>query len=219
VKSRHPPRFLRKRRPLHRLPLWAVLLLLAWALAQALSDTDAPSTSHDPFPPASVLAAPPRRFEAQVVRVADGDTLTARTADGRTIKVRLARIDAPETGHGSKRPGQPFGEASTRSLRQLVSRGRVVLECPETDRYQRQVCWVFADRVDVNLEQVRRGMAWVYPPPRISRRERRTLAPLMDAQQAAQKAARGLWIEAEPVAPWDWRRQCWQARKCTQSGR
>jgi len=77
--------------------------------------------------------------------VADGDTLTAQTSDGRRLKVRLARIDAPETGHGAKRPGQPFGEASTRSLRQLVSSGKVSLDCPETDRYQRHVCWVYAE--------------------------------------------------------------------------
>jgi len=25
---------------------------------------------------------------------------------------------------------------------------------------------------------------------------------------------RGMWIDADPTAPWDWRRDCWQAGKC-----
>jgi len=214
-RSRSPSRFLRKRRQLRRLPLWAVLLLIGWVAALAWLDRDsAPASGTLPPARASVATAPSGSFKAHVVRVADGDTLTAETSDGRQIKVRLARIDAPETGHGAKRPGQPFGEASTHSLRQLVGNSAVSLDCPETDRYQRHVCWVYADGVDVNLEQVKRGMAWVYRPPRASRRELLALSPLIDAQDAARRAGRGMWIDADPTAPWDWRRDCWQAGKC-----
>jgi len=213
--SRSPSRFLRKRRQLRRLPLWAVLFLIGWMAALAWLDRGS-TPAFDTLPPAraGVATVPSGRFKAHVVRVADGDTLTAETSDGRQIKVRLARIDAPETGHGAKRPGQPFGEASTHSLRQLVGNSAVTLDCPETDRYQRHVCWVYADGVDVNLEQVKRGMAWVYRPPRTSRRELLALSPLMDAQDAARRAGRGMWIDADPTAPWDWRRDCWQAGRC-----
>jgi len=211
-------RFLRKRRQIRRLPLWVILALIAWAATMTFLDRDTSSTSDTLLPVRANASAPATvpvgQFPASVMRVADGDTLTAQTDDGRQLKVRLARIDAPETGHGDKRPGQPFGEASTRSLRQLVSGGSITLDCPEIDRYQRHVCWVFADGLDVNLEQVRRGMAWVYQPPRASRRERLALTPLMDAEDAARNAARGLWKGAEPTAPWDWRKDCWQAGKC-----
>jgi len=210
------PRLPRKRRPSRRrLPLWAVFLLIGWMAALVWMDRDSAPISGT-LPPASagVATVPSGRFKAHVVRVADGDTLTAQTTDGRQLKVRLARIDAPETGHGAKRPGQPFGEASTRSLRQLVSNGTVSLDCLETDRYQRHVCWVYADGMDVNLEQVKRGMAWVYRPPRASRRELLALSPLIDAQDAARRAGRGMWIDAESTAPWDWRRDCWQAGRC-----
>jgi len=208
-------RFLRKRRQFRRLRLWAVLLLVGWVAALAWLDRDGASTSST-FPPAraGVAMVPSGRFKAHVVRVADGDTLTVQTSNGRQIKVRLARIDAPETGHGTKRPGQPFGEASTRSLRQLVGNNTVSLNCLETDRYQRHVCWVYAGGVNVNLEQVKRGLAWVYRPPRASRRELLALSPLMDAQDAARRARRGMWIDADPTAPWSWRRDCWQAGKC-----
>jgi len=214
-RSRLLSRFLRKRRQLRRLPLWAVFLLIGWVAALVWLDRDSASTSGTlPSARASVATVPSGRFKAHVVRVADGDTLTAQTTDGQQIKVRLARIDAPETGHGAKRPGQSFSDASTRSLRQLVGNNTVSLDCPETDRYQRHVCWVYADGVDVNLEQVKRGMAWVYRPPRASRRELLALSPLMDAQDAARRAGRGMWIDADPTAPWDWRRDCWQTGKC-----
>jgi len=207
-------RFLRKRRQFRRLRLWAVLLLIGWVVALAWLDRDGAATSSMfPSAHAGVATVPSGRFKARVVRVADGDTLTVQTSKGRQIKVRLARIDAPETGHG-KRPGQPFGEASTRSLRQLVGNNTVSLNCPEIDRYQRHVCWVYAGGVNVNLEQVKRGMAWVYRPPRASRRELQALSPLMDAQDAARRARRGMWIDADPTAPWNWRRDCWQAGKC-----
>jgi len=207
-------RFLRKRRSFRRLPLWAVFLLMAAALIVTVLDRESASNAVSSVR-TRTLSIPTGRFEAHVVRVADGDTLTARTANGHPIKVRLARIDAPEARHGPKRPGQSFGDASTHSLRQLVSNGRIQLDCPETDHYQRHVCWVFADDVNVNLEQVRRGMAWVYRPSRrTSRREARMLAPLQEAQDAAKRARLGLWRDAEPAAPWDWRRECWQAGKC-----
>jgi len=214
-RSRPFPRFLRKRRPLRRLPMWAVLFLIGWAATLTWLDRDSASIADTLTPArAEVSTAPSGRFKAHVVRVADGDTLTAQTNDGRQLKVRLARIDAPETGHGAKRPGQPFGEASTRSLRQLVDGANVTLDCPESDRYQRHVCWVYADGLDVNLEQVKRGMAWVYRPPRASRRELLALSPLMDAQNVARRAGRGMWIDADPTAPWDWRKDCWQAGRC-----
>lgn len=42
------------------------------------------------------LAAPPATTTGKVVSVHDGDTLTLRTDDGQTLKVRLRGIDAPE---------------------------------------------------------------------------------------------------------------------------
>jgi endonuclease YncB( thermonuclease family) len=55
------------------------------------------------------VAAPPTTATGKVVSVHDGDTLTLRTDDGRTLKVRLQGIDAPELG-------QPFGKRSRDEL-------------------------------------------------------------------------------------------------------
>jgi len=67
--------------------------------------------------------------------------------------------------------------------------------------------WLFAapvDGADANLVQVRAGLAWFFrryakePPP--DRRQQHA-----EAEVQAQAERRGLWADAEPVAPWDWR--------------
>jgi len=92
------------------------------------------------------------RHYGQVERVSDGDTLTFITTEGARLKVRLASIDAPETAHGNARKGQAFGEQSGQSLREMAQGKRAELECFEVDRYQRSVCRVIVDGVDVNAK-------------------------------------------------------------------
>jgi len=151
------------------------------------------------------------RHYGQVERVSDGDTLTFITTEGARLKVRLASIDAPETAHGNARKGQAFGEQSGQSLREMAQGKRAELECFEVDRYQRSVCRVIVDGVDVNAEQVRRGMAWVY---RANRRYVRD-SSLYAVEDEAKAAKRGLWRAARPIAPWDWRKDCWQNGVCS----
>jgi endonuclease YncB( thermonuclease family) len=52
--------------------------------------------------------------------------------------------------------------------------------------------------VDVNLAQVRRGMAWAYVQYATDRR-------IFRAERKARAAKRGLWADAHPVPPWVWR--------------
>ena len=117
-----------------------------------------------------------------------------RTADGtaQTLKVRLAEIDAPEKA-------QPFGARSKAHLASLCFGRTAQLRAQTLDRYGRTVARVWCDGVDANAEQVRVGLAWAYE--RYLKDER-----LRVAQEAAREAQRGLWADAEPVAPWEWRR-------------
>ncbi|QQS55105.1 MAG: thermonuclease family protein [Candidatus Competibacteraceae bacterium] len=137
------------------------------------------------------LAVHAAEFGGRVVGVSDGDTLTVRTDDNRRVRVRLAGIDAPEHD-------QPYGSAATRSLAGLalnrVVRVRVVAE----DDYGRTVGAVRSGGRDLDAEQVRRGMAWVY---RRYARSRRLYALEAEAKQAR----RGLWADSNPIPPWDWR--------------
>lgn len=126
-----------------------------------------------------------------VVGIADGDTLRV-LVDRREVRVRLDQIDAPEKA-------QAFGQRSRQSLAEMAFRQSARVVTHGTDRYGRTVGTVYVDGRDVNAEQVRRGLAWVYPRYAHD-------AALYDLQRQAQADRRGLWADADPVPPWEWRR-------------
>jgi len=90
-----------------------------------------------------------------VVGVSDGDTIKALCPEHQLVTVRLSGIDSPEKA-------QPFGQRSKQHLSDLVFGKEVDLSCPKIDRYRRYVCRITAGGQDVNLEQIRDGMAWHY---------------------------------------------------------
>lgn len=135
----------------------------------------------------------------RVVRVADGDTITLLDVNKVQHKVRLAGIDAPERT-------QPYGERSRESLDELVAGKIVIVETHKKDRYGRLVGKVLVDGHDVNIEQVRRGMAWFY-------REYAHEQPAIDRQNydqaeiEAKDFRKGLWADKSPVPPWEFRQK------------
>jgi len=134
----------------------------------------------------------------RVVGVADGDTITVLDADKVQHKIRLSGIDAPEKK-------QAFGNRSKESLSELAFDKTVDVETEKRDKYGRQIGKVLVNGRDVNLVQVERGMAWFY------RQYQRDQSPndrrLYEAAEDAAKAdKRGLWRDADPVPPWDFRR-------------
>lgn len=138
------------------------------------------------------VAAPPQAARAYVTGVADGDTCYA-TIDGSSVAVRLAFIDAPEKS-------QAFGRRSEASLRELVWKRWVDLRWSGLDRYQRLIAQVSVDGHDINAEQVRRGMAWVYTQYAKDRPD------LLQIEKDAREQRRGLWQDTAPVPPWEYRR-------------
>lgn len=131
-------------------------------------------------------------FTGKVVAVADGDTITV-LRDHEQIKVRLSEIDAPEKK-------QAFGNKSKQSLSDLCFGKIATLIDKGNDRYKRTLARVKCDGIDANAEQVRRGMAWVYD-------RYVTDKGLYAVQDEAKAAKRGLWSDAEPVPPWEWRKE------------
>jgi endonuclease YncB( thermonuclease family) len=130
-------------------------------------------------------------FDGRVVAVADGDTLTV-LHDHRQIRIRLTEIDAPEKA-------QAFGNSSRQSLSDLCFGRNATLADKGKDRYGRTLARVHCGEVDANAEQVRRGMAWVYDRYVTDR-------GLYRLQDEARAGHRGLWTDAAPVPPWEWRR-------------
>lgn len=137
-------------------------------------------------------------LRGKVVSVADGDTLTLLDERTREQRIRLSGIDAPE-----KR--QAFGERAKRALSEMAYQRPASAECYKVDRYRRRICVVRIDGMDVGLAMIEQGLAWWY-------REyaREQTAPERDDYEAAEDLAReqrrGLWRDATPLPPWEWRR-------------
>lgn len=129
--------------------------------------------------------------EATLVRVIDGDTVVM-TEDGLVFKLRLRNIDAPELH-------QAYGRRAQQSLNDWCQ-GATRVAIVGKDRYQRNVGDLFCHEEDAGLYQVTQGMAWAGQRLRLHH-------PLKQAQQEAQQQARGLWLDADPMPPWLWRRQ------------
>ena len=159
--------------------------------------------------PAGASAAT-EALQVTVSDVLDGDTVVVQGMDQR---VRLASIDAPEVGHGRRRPSQPFGIAATRWLQQaLVGRSGVTMRCVDEDRYRRPVCEFHREGRNINREIVRAGLAWANTSNRRYVRD----PQVIDAQREAQQARSGIWSQPHPIAPWEWRRNCWSGQQCSQ---
>jgi len=130
-------------------------------------------------------------FAAKVIAVLDGDTVLVKRANG-LVKIRLAEIDAPEKA-------QTFGETSRRSLSDMVLGKQVQVASQAVDQYGRMVAHLSMDGLDVNAEQIRRGMAWEYSHFHGNRE-------LVALQEEAKQAPRGLWALSNPTPPWEWRK-------------
>lgn len=144
------------------------------------------------------VAANAASVVGRVVGVADGDTLTVLDSNMVQHKIRLAGIDAPEKA-------QPFGSRSKESLSELAYDKWVTVETDKQDRYGRSVGRVLVDGRDVNLVQIERGMAWFYR--HYQHEQSSDDRNLYDAAEVkARLEGRGLWRDADPVPPWEYRR-------------
>ena len=125
------------------------------------------------------------------VKVSDGDTFTCRR-NGRNMQVRLADIDAPESG-------QAYGNQSRKALNKLIYKQMVTLKNTKQDKYGRTVATVFSGSQNVNLAMIEQGYAWHYK--RYSNN-----AEYAAAMKQAQKGRRGLWADkGKIIKPEDWR--------------
>jgi endonuclease YncB( thermonuclease family) len=138
------------------------------------------------------------QLAGKVVGIADGDTLTISDSSNAQRLVRLAGIDAPEHG-------QAFGAESEKHLTDLVLGENVNLDCSGEQSYGRLVCKVLlTNGEDVDLDQVKAGMAWDYKQYLYSQTpgDRQAYAA---AEDAARESRLGLWSDAHPVQPQDFR--------------
>jgi micrococcal nuclease len=178
------------------------------------------------------LGAQAETFSAKVIVVMDGDTVMVLREGGseaagyppasnlrrhaQKIKIRLANIDAPEKD-------QDFGKQSRESLLEMVGKKIVQIDSRAVDQYGRIVGLVSVDGLNVNQEQVKRGLAWAAPgwrkgsrvvPKSPDGQESGRVPPAAESsgkfytalQNDARQARLGLWAQINPMSPWQWRK-------------
>ena len=142
-------------------------------------------------------------FSGKVVGVIDGDTLDILRDGTNSVRVRLSGIDCPEKK-------QAFGQRAKQFTSELSFGKMVTVKEKDQDRYGRTLGEIILeDGRSLNHELVRAGWAWWY----------KQYAPKDAAIAALEEQARaakvGLWIDAAPDSPWDYRKNQKQGRHKT----
>jgi micrococcal nuclease len=134
-------------------------------------------------------------LQDKLIHVSDGDTITV-LHDGKKEKIRLYGIDTPEMK-------QSFGKEAKAYTASMVTGKNVNVESVTTDRYGRTIGIIHVDGNSLSEEIVKSGYAWVY--------DRYCKKDMCDKWKLFEKEARqskiGLWVQNEPVAPWEYRRK------------
>jgi micrococcal nuclease len=147
--------------------------------------------------------SPPTGTLATVERVVDGDTVVVRL-DGRSVKVRLVGVDAPESVDPRK-PIERFARESAAFLRGLVE-GKTVRLAYEPagariDRYGRTLAYLYVEPggLFVNREIIAKGFGHAYTTYPFAHME-----DFRAAERSAREKGLGLWgpdpAPAKPTA-------------------
>lgn len=144
----------------------------------------------------------------RVTAINDGATLTVVDQAKTQYRIRLAAVDAPEAR-------QPYAGESRRHLAELLLGKAVQVEWRQRDRYGRIVgkvllkappCPTCSKTLDAGLAQLEAGLAWWYRADR--RGQSLSDQGYYEYAEFDAKARRiGLWRDATPVPPWEWRKR------------
>jgi micrococcal nuclease len=136
-------------------------------------------------------------LQARVVDVLSGNTLVVSNIR-RALRVKLKGIAPPEAG-------QPFSDTARDHLRTLVFDKAVSVEYTHlADGYLEAK--IFLNGIDVASQMIRDGVAWYDHAGdyQLSESDRDLY---LRCEQVARSEKRGLWQDAMPVAPWEFRRK------------
>lgn len=128
---------------------------------------------------------------AKVSGVKDGDTVVL-LFENKLITVRLEHIDCPEKN-------QPFGYKAKQFVSDFCFGKMVTLiGNGKRDRNGRIIGEIFYNNQNLGKELVRNGLAWHFK--RFSKNTN-----YANLERIARKKKIGLWQEAKPIEPWNWR--------------
>ncbi len=137
----------------------------------------------------------PTSFTAKVIAIKDGDSIDVLYENNK-ISIRLADIDCPEI-----RNKQPFGREAKKYTATLCFGQNVTVQNNiKFDRYKRLIATIINQQnKNVNKELVIAGLAWHF-------KKYSTKLDYEVLQQTAKANKKGLWKDANAIAPWEWRK-------------
>ena len=142
------------------------------------------------------LAAPAEAATHRVVFVHDGDTLTIEPIQGgNRTKIHLYGIECPELD-------QPSGETVRHFVQKLTLFKEVTIRPTQQgmDGYDLVAIVEVPGMGDLQAILLSEGLAWVNP-------QLCTDCETWAAMQAqARMWRKGLWVDKEPMEPWEWRK-------------
>ena len=129
----------------------------------------------------------------KVIGVKDGDTVVVIDAANNQTTLRLAEVDCPEKA-------QAFGTRAKQFTSDQVYLKQVKYEVTDTDRYGRSIAKIYYDdNKYLSAEIIKNGFGWQY-------KQYSTSKLLATLEQEARNNKRGLWVDANPVYPSEFRR-------------
>ncbi|MDT4897682.1 MAG: hypothetical protein QOH25_2759 [Acidobacteriota bacterium] len=136
-------------------------------------------------------------IEGKVINVHDGDTVTVLDKDNKKFHIRLQGIDAPELK-------QAYGAPSQENLSRMVLGKQVTIVWNKVDKYRRTVGTIMLDGRDINIEQVKAGLAWHFKKY-ADEQDPKDRVTYSKAEEEARAGKLGLWQDPNPTPPGDYR--------------
>ncbi|WP_438966340.1 thermonuclease family protein [Flavobacterium sp.] len=132
---------------------------------------------------------------AKVVGIKDGDTVVVLDSLNNQTTLRLAEVDCPEKS-------QPFGIKAKQFTSDQVYLKTIKYVVTDTDRYGRSIAMIFydSDNKYLSAEIIKAGMGWHY-------KKYSTSKELANFEIKAKKEKLGLWIDNNPIEPYEWRKK------------
>lgn len=140
--------------------------------------------------PAACTRVADNKFTGRVIGISDGETIRV-LVNKQQLTVRLHGIDAPEAK-------QSFGNRSRLALAEMILGRDVVVKDTSYDRYERTLGTIMLGSSNINARMIEDGWAWHYKTFSNDKQ-------LAELEKKAQKAKRGLWADADPLPPWEFR--------------
>jgi micrococcal nuclease len=133
-------------------------------------------------------------FTAKVINVIDGNTLEVVTTNNETQKLILAGIDCPEMG-------QTYADKAKKFLEKLTLEKEVTVTIKGKDRLGNYLAEVklLRNDLDPRIELLQEGLAWTS--------EKNPIPDFESIRVKAMERQKGIWKEADPKAPWIYRRE------------